>query len=164
MGGRVHPAPAFLAEAPELHDRQECGLLGRLTQEVNHLLGDGSVLALGAHLELLVQLVRNVPDVERRHLDSSILPALWRHGVTTVKLGSTRVPGGHQGAADRRVERGEDSEALKEGADDYLVKLLDPDERAHLLSRLKQLPFPPGRGPGGRVSAGCVLHGGIYSR
>ena len=52
----------------------------------------------------------------------------------------------------------------KEGAYDYLVKLLDPDERAHLLSRLKQLPVPPGRGPGGRVSAGCVLHGGIYSR
>src|SRR5882724_10338599 len=67
MRDGVHVLPELLAQATELKDRVELGLARRLFQEMSDLLGKGAVLALGALLKLLVEIVREVLDVERRH-------------------------------------------------------------------------------------------------
>src|SRR6185436_5652431 len=59
--------PELLAQAAELEDRVELRLARRLFQEMNDLLGEGAVLMLGALLKPLVEIVREVLDVECRH-------------------------------------------------------------------------------------------------
>src|SRR5436305_181818 len=82
MRDGVNVFPELLAQATELEDRVELGLARRLFQEMSDLLSEGAVLALSALLKLLVKIVREVLDVERRH-DSGPPYRLhfggWRH-------------------------------------------------------------------------------------
>jgi hypothetical protein len=54
----VYVFPELLAQAAELEDRVELGLARRLFQQMNDLLGEGSVLGLGTLLEFAPALVR----------------------------------------------------------------------------------------------------------
>src|SRR5262249_3953070 len=63
----VDAFPELFAEPTELEDRVELRLACRLFQDMNALLGEGSVSARGPVLKPRVELVREVLDVERRH-------------------------------------------------------------------------------------------------
>lgn len=56
----------------------ELWLARRLLQKMNDLLSEGAVLALGAFLKLLVKIVREVLDVERRHGLFLHTASIWR--------------------------------------------------------------------------------------
>src|ERR1700761_1380463 len=67
VGDRIDPFPALLAQPFELHDGTWSFWLDRLRQEVDDLLRDRSPLSLGTCAQTLIESIRKVLEVERRH-------------------------------------------------------------------------------------------------
>jgi len=104
-------SPELLTQATELEDGVKLGSGRQLFQEMNDLLSERAVLTLGALLKLLVEIVREVLDVERGHgviLHIASILEDSKSGVNVVLLPKAAV----SGSVRRQLTRGELRELL----------------------------------------------------
>jgi hypothetical protein len=65
--------PKLFSESLEIENRKRVALLSNLGENMNDLLGDGTVFLVSPCLGFTIEPIRHVLDIQRRHV-SSIMP------------------------------------------------------------------------------------------
>jgi hypothetical protein len=78
MAGSACFMPKLFPESLKIEDRKRLALLSNLGENMNHFLGDRSVLLVSPCLNFTIESVRHVFNIESGRV-SSVLPPLWRN-------------------------------------------------------------------------------------